>query len=251
MQTITTEAAGPTLHTYLCDDGNAEIEIVAESPRAAAREYAEAYDPEDSTSWIDVRVVEVDDEGEEVEDHDWITVEIEPTEPECAEDHDHEWESPCELLGGIEDNPGCWGHGGGVVYTEVCRHCGTYRTTDTWAQRMDTGEQGLTAVSYREADSESRAWARLVGAYDAGLCRRGAIAAMAVIDRYRGDYVSLRGVAPRAVEVCEYLSRVRSSVVYGDEDRAVRLALVLAIAEARRDGGDAERVANYVAEVLL
>ena len=33
---------------------------------------------------------------------------------------------------------------------EVCRHCGCKRTTDTWAQNRETGEQGLREVSYEE-----------------------------------------------------------------------------------------------------
>lgn len=64
------------------------------------------------------------------------TVTIEPIEPGCTEDaHDYEDGQP-------------FGHGGGVVYTDICRHCGLKRRTDTWAQRSDTGEQGLVEVSY-------------------------------------------------------------------------------------------------------
>lgn len=87
-----------------------------------------------------------------------ITVAIGPAEPECKNDGEHDWQSPYELLGWLKDNPGVFGHGGGVIYTEVCAKCGRYRITDTWAQRRDTGEQGLHTVEYRDADDRSRAW---------------------------------------------------------------------------------------------
>jgi len=74
------------------------------------------------------------------------SVEIQPTEPECC-DGDHEWESPIGVVGGIKENPGVWGHGGGVVIQELCVKCGCGKTTDTWAQSCH-GEQGLHAVSY-------------------------------------------------------------------------------------------------------
>lgn len=81
--------------------------------------------------------------------------EITPDAPECSED-DHEWKSPYSVLGGLKENPGVWSHGGGVVIKEVCRHCGMYRETDTWAQDMETGEQGLESVTYSESDEDSR-----------------------------------------------------------------------------------------------
>jgi hypothetical protein len=82
---------------------------------------------------------------------------VDPEEPDCSA-ADHDWCSPIEVVGGIDSNPGVWGHGGGVKITEVCRHCGGYRITDTWAQRQDTGEQGLESVEYHEADDASLAW---------------------------------------------------------------------------------------------
>ena len=51
-----------------------------------------------------------------------------------------------------------YGHGGGVIITEVCRHCGRYQITDTWAQNPENGEQGLTSTEYRDADEQSEAW---------------------------------------------------------------------------------------------
>src|SRR5690606_1602198 len=79
-------------------------------------------------------------------------------EPECADDQDHDWQSPHEVLGGLEENPGVQGHGGGVIIREVCAHCGKYKITDTWANHG--GQQGFTSVKYEDADERSREWAR-------------------------------------------------------------------------------------------
>lgn len=88
------------------------------------------------------------------------TVAIDPDEPKCKRGHEHEWCAPLEVVGGIPENPGVWGHGGGVLIHEVCRHCGWYRTTDTWATRPDNGAQGLRSVEYAEPDDDSMEWIR-------------------------------------------------------------------------------------------
>lgn len=81
---------------------------------------------------------------------------VPPEEPACADGEEHDWRSPLEVVGGIAENPGVWGHGGGVTITEVCAHCGQYRETDTWA---DDGRGGVCrTVEYRDADDASRAW---------------------------------------------------------------------------------------------
>ena len=73
------------------------------------------------------------------------SVVVEPPVPECAGDDDHDWHSP-QSLGGCRENPGVWGHGGGVIIHELCRICGAKRVTDTWA---DDGSGGhFTEVSY-------------------------------------------------------------------------------------------------------
>jgi hypothetical protein len=82
---------------------------------------------------------------------------FQPEEPECSEG-EHDWQSPYEVLGGLKENPGVWGKGGGIVSKEVCAHCGAYRITDTWAQDRSSGAQGLTEVTYEDADDASRAW---------------------------------------------------------------------------------------------
>lgn len=149
----------------MADDGNAEVEMVSDTLAAAAREYVEDGDWGDDrseTSWVTIYAwrrwtlgdVEIDEE------RDSFDVEIEPEEPECDGEHEHDWCSPYAVVGGIRENPGVWGHGGGVIIHEICRHCGCLRTTDTWAQNPETGEQGLRAVSYeRLGDHEhSEAW---------------------------------------------------------------------------------------------
>jgi len=88
--------------------------------------------------------------GGNVEDEDSVTVTIQPTEPECKDGEEHDWQSPHEIVGGIKGNPGVWGRGGGVIVDEACMRCGCRRQTDTWAQRPDTGEQGLQSVAYAE-----------------------------------------------------------------------------------------------------
>lgn len=98
---------------------------------------------ERGTLWIDVHVrcLETGEEGSD-------TVTLEPDEPSCSEDEDgldrddHEWE-----------DDGVRGNGGGVIVREHCAHCGLRRITNTWAQRQDTGEQGLRSVRYERGDS--------------------------------------------------------------------------------------------------
>ncbi len=69
-----------------------------------------------------------------------LTITIEPDEPQCSHDDGHVWEET-----------GVRGNGGGVICTDICAHCGTRRVTDTWAQRRDTGEQGLASTKYLAA----------------------------------------------------------------------------------------------------
>jgi len=81
-----------------------------------------------------------------------VTTTIEPPAPACEDGHSHDWQSPHSVLGGLRQNPGVWGKNGGVIIREVCAHCACYRVTDTWAQDRSTGEQGLTEVSYEDAE---------------------------------------------------------------------------------------------------
>jgi hypothetical protein len=167
--------------TYYCNDGNAELEIEAESAQDAAQEYVDGGDwgEGEKTTWVSVCVtprcvmcegsgedenaaddatdeekecVSCDGTGRIEADREYITITIEPDEPSCTDSRgdDHDWQSPIELVGGIKENPGVFGHGGGVRIHEVCIYCGTERVTDTWAQNPANGEQGLNSVEYEE-----------------------------------------------------------------------------------------------------
>jgi hypothetical protein len=140
---------------WLCDDGNAPIECYGETAQEAAEEYVDGGDwgESDSTWWCSVWCEPVG--GGEAER---VKVRVDPPEPECPGGL-HDWDSPYELLGGLRENPGVWGHGGGVMIREVCRNCGWYRVTDTWAQDRCDGEQGLESVSYRLPCEDSLLWA--------------------------------------------------------------------------------------------
>lgn len=98
-----------------------------------------------STYWINVYVTNTKNK--------WlgpgrIKVQIDPNPPSCELGMKHDWQAPYEIVGGIKENPGVWGHGGGVIIKEVCLNCMCKKTTDTWAQDPETGEQGLTSIKY-------------------------------------------------------------------------------------------------------
>ena len=132
---------------FHCDDGNAELEIEAADSEAAAQEYVDGGDWGSplSTVWVNVTVW-----ADDPDDAETFKVAVDPEEPECSED-EHNWTAPHDLVGGLESNPGVFGHGGGVIIVEVCSHCGLRRDTDTWAQDRQTGEQGLNSVTYSSA----------------------------------------------------------------------------------------------------
>ncbi len=83
---------------------------------------------------------------------------VEADEPQCSAS-EHAWASPVEVVGGLKENPGVFGHGGGVRIREVCRHCGAYRITDTWYQDPTDGSVwDDDAVWYEDADEVSLDW---------------------------------------------------------------------------------------------
>lgn len=145
---------------WVCsDDGTAGFQtLTAASGAAAAEMAADSYDRDDYPA--DARTIYIDGwvECAATGERESYHVTLPRPEPRCDDGHEHDWRSPYSVLGGLRDNPGVWGHGGGVITREVCAHCGLYRVTDTWAQRRDTGEQGLTEVSYEDADDASREW---------------------------------------------------------------------------------------------
>lgn len=115
------------------------------------------YDLSAGTVWVDYYVANT-----VTGERDRFTIAWEAEEPECADANEHDWRSPHRLLGGLEENPGVWAHGGGVIIRECCARCGRYRVTDTWAQRPDTGEEGLSETRYEDADDASLAWVQEV-----------------------------------------------------------------------------------------
>jgi len=109
------------------------------------------------TIWLDATVFAYD--GDTEERLGSVTVSLPPDEPTCV-DEEHVWCSPYELLGGVKENPGVWGSGGGVRIKEVCKHCGAYKLVDTWATNPTDGTQGHRSVEYLPPDSESLEWVR-------------------------------------------------------------------------------------------
>lgn len=150
-------------HVYREYHSGHMVELAADTLAAAIEEAAEearrahSDDVRSETLWVHGVVQALTEDGELIEEHP-VRVAIDPEEPECkqigllpiefADEGEHDWQSPHEIVGGLEDSPGVWGKGGGVVYTEVCVRCGTARITDTWAQDPETGEQGLHSVKY-------------------------------------------------------------------------------------------------------
>ena len=132
--------------TWRVSDGHDTIELEAASAQAAAEEFAEGWEPERATWWLTVSVWRLQD-GEVVDQQD-IKVPIHPAEPRCVEPT-HDWQPG---PGGLEEDPGVFGHGGGVVIITQCRHCGLERREDTWAQDPATGEQGLRSIAYGDQD---------------------------------------------------------------------------------------------------
>ena len=129
--------------------------IGIENALAIAREGVDPfdYDTPADTLYIDVHV-ECALTGESGMD----TVTFAPEVPSCEEGKEHDWRSPFEVVGGLRESPGVVVHGGGVIVREVCAHCACYRVTETWAERPDTGEQGLTEVDYEDPDDSSLEW---------------------------------------------------------------------------------------------
>ena len=163
-----------TMGTYraVLDGGNGgETTITAttiEGALAATRVWAREgdWDTSSGTIWVDVYVES--EHGDRLPDHN---VNIAPPEPPCrpldmvsypdtgaaepprSGDVDspegHRWRSPHSIVGGIRENPGVYGHGGGVTCAYVCTRCGCGKHTDSGAQNPDTGTQGLSSIAYR------------------------------------------------------------------------------------------------------
>jgi hypothetical protein len=138
-------------------EAGSDEEAIAE----ARQRVGEWIDPTEisDTAWVVERLVEVvGDERREVGE---VARRIEPeAATTCPNGEEHEWVDDgtlYRLVGGLRDNPGVWGHGGGVTITEVCRRCGTEVVRDTWCQCGDYPSPGaehvhryVTVGKYRE-----------------------------------------------------------------------------------------------------
>jgi hypothetical protein len=149
-------------HTFTCTVDGYKIENNATSLIECidiGLDYIENVEVENinETVWFEMVVKEIDENGETIREESH-TVPRDPPEPKCLSGKEHDWCSPYDLVGGLKENPGVWGHGGGVIEKDICRHCGAYRTVDTFAQNPVTGEQGLTSVTYGFPDDWSMVW---------------------------------------------------------------------------------------------
>lgn len=144
--------------TYEVRDGYESEEFDAADDNAAiafADAWLEDGDwPRDETQYLTASVYRMP-ENECVGE---ATLTLQPLPPACAGGHDHDWCSPHRVVGGLRENPGVFGSGGGVKVVEVCRHCGRRQHTDTWATNPNTGEQGVERVWYTDHDEASLAW---------------------------------------------------------------------------------------------
>ena len=161
------DAIAVILPGWIADDGNAEVEYPdADSGEDAAREYVAdgCWGSSNETGLVKVYAWRVgytiDEEGFPVEiriDRNPHMIEIEPEEPDCSNDDGHDWQAPHEIVGGMEENPGVIGHGGGVVIKKVCAHCGAYKIENTRDTDSATGTQ-FHSVEYKDSDDESLEW---------------------------------------------------------------------------------------------
>jgi hypothetical protein len=145
-----------TKQTWVAVHYQCDVEYDTPTAEEAAQNYVEDgdWDVQNKTEFLQIYVwpkyyvgsVSVEDKG----DSTWLIEKLNPKIPSCddGDDGDHVWSSPYDIVGGLKENPGVWGKGGGEVIHEVCLKCGCRKTTDTWAQCPDTGIQGLVSVKY-------------------------------------------------------------------------------------------------------
>lgn len=141
----------------LAEDGQAYDSVWAADEEAALEEAVDRFDESfyerGSTNWVEIEVYDA-----VLGDRLSILQEVTPVEPSCTNPKGHDWRAPYSVLGGLKENPGVWGSGGGAIIKEVCANCGGYRITDTWATGPN-GEQGYVSIQYEDPDEASLAWA--------------------------------------------------------------------------------------------
>jgi len=138
------------LDGWTADDGNCAVEYPdAKSGLDAARDYVDggSWGEEPNTTWVTIYVWRETASGKRV-DEETHKIPIEPTEPECSDRAGHDWSCDHEVVGGLRENPGVWGDGGGIRWTEFCTRCGCGKHGGNWGQDPTDGEQGLAWVRY-------------------------------------------------------------------------------------------------------
>ena len=141
-----------TIYTLRDDGGSTEtIETTdLDDARAQAETWVRGGEWGDDGAHVHVRI---EQDGEQI---DSLTVSIAAREPRCDRG-EHDWQRPIALVGGIDENPGVWGHGAGVIIHECCMHCWMRRRTDTGAT-TSTGERApkisYEAKCYAHRDDE-------------------------------------------------------------------------------------------------
>ena len=114
---------------------------------ASAEQALKDIDPPDagdyrseSTVWITWYAHNVDDRNNS-NSRDFT---IDPEVPECEPGQDHEW----------QDHDQAVGSGGGIKFSERCRHCATVKRTDTWATNPTDGTQGHTSIAFENPERD-------------------------------------------------------------------------------------------------
>lgn len=128
---------GYVFDTVEADDAESALDDAGEPSRCD-------YGDDPGTTWTTWWAVNVDDSADYAE----RTYQMDEDEPECEEGKEHDWQCPPDIVGGIKENPGVWGHGGGIILKRCCMNCGCLQETDTWAQNPSNGTQGHTTVRY-------------------------------------------------------------------------------------------------------
>jgi len=140
--------------TYWVTDGEGDTLKLHGTPEEVAQEYVNSgnWGESTKTDWVDIHVYNAEPWVGDFDFNencvDTITVAIEPEEPDCEHPAGHIYASPHSLVGGLKENPGVQGSGCGTKGTCICMLCGLVQHWDNWAQRHDTGEQGLDSTEY-------------------------------------------------------------------------------------------------------
>lgn len=134
--------------TWYVSDGEVEIEFpLASNASEALDSYMEDVSSDTETYWLSLCAFRKDEDGEHIDEATRF-IAVDPSEPSCIGRAGHDWKSPHSIVGGIKENPGVFGFGGGLKIRECCMRCGCLRLTNTWAQDPVTGKEGLRSVSY-------------------------------------------------------------------------------------------------------